>query len=186
MSRRFASCFLAVCLFVTPGWALRDLKATFDIRQKCAQIDAQSQGVTRRTVVAFGMAHEGSEITALELKGQTRKMHVTHFGTQGQHRETIYLENGRPIWVTRIETIYDAPLSGRVVEREKEELYFQNGRLIQRDLRPMNPVGRARSRRFFIHQTYIASPAQARGWKAKALYWHQSVAQYQRELAAKR
>lgn len=187
MSLRFSFLWLAVVLLVAPGWASRDLIVTVNIRKKCAQIDAQNQGATRRTAIVFGMAHEGSEITALEFKGQTSKLHITHLGTQGQLQETIHLESGRPIWVTRIKTTYDAPLSGRVSQREEESLYLQNGRLIQRDLRAMSPVGRAIGRRgLLVHQTSITSPAQAREWKTKALHWQQRATQYQRELAAKR
>lgn len=132
------------------------------------------------------MAHEGSEITALNFQGQTRKLHVEHLGTMGRVHETIYLENGLPVWVTRVQTTYDAPLSGRDVKRDEEWLYFQDGRLIQRDFMPRNLAIRPKRRREgWIHQTFIASPTQARQWRIKAIEWRDRAREYERELKAK-
>lgn len=184
MSPRLFGCWIALILSAMPARATRDLIATHEIRKKCAQIDAQTQKATRQTAIVLEMSHDGSEITALNLAGQTRKLHVTHLSTMGRQQETIYLEDGRPIWVTQIRTVYDAPYSGRTAQREEEDLYFQKGQLIQRDFRPMAPIGRPRQRRF-IHQTFVASASQARNWKAKAIEWCGRVERYQRELKTK-
>lgn len=186
MRFRFSLCCLILCLLLAPVWANRRLSKTYFIRQKCAQIDAQRQSATRQTVAVLEMSHEGSQITALEFKAGTRKLFVKHLGTMGQVKETIYLENGRPIRIMRIESTYDAPLSGRVVGREEEYLYFQNGSLIQRDFIPTMVAGRAvYKREDVIHQTSIESPAQAREWKNKETEWRQRIAQYERALKEK-
>ena len=186
MVLRFWLCGLALGCFLAPALATQDLIATFKIREKCAAFDRQSSGATRQTRMVSDMAHEGSTLTAFSLKGRGRKLSVTHLGTMGKQQETIYLEQGRPVWVTRIETKYDAPLSGRVVERIKESLYFQNGALIQRDFMPVSIIkGANRRDKPWIHQTSVTSKAQASEWKATAQEWQEKVAQYERALGAK-
>jgi hypothetical protein len=74
---------------------------------------------------------EGGELTAY-LSGQSlRKLIAKFYGETGQAIEEYYFWNERPIFVLRVESHYNKPLSGIAKSKTEERFYFADGVLIR-------------------------------------------------------
>jgi hypothetical protein len=65
------------------------------------------------------------------LNSSVRKMVAQLYGERGQSTQEYYFWDDRLFFVFQIESRYDKPLSGRVVERKEARFYFSDGALIR-------------------------------------------------------
>jgi hypothetical protein len=74
---------------------------------------------------------EGGELTTYLLNSSVRKMVAQLYGERGQSTQEYYFWDDRLFFVFQIESRYDKPLSGRIVERAEARFYFSDGALIR-------------------------------------------------------
>jgi hypothetical protein len=101
------------------------------IRQHYAQIN-RSAGLYKKVKKALsGFSAEGGELVAYFHGPSVMKMVATHFGESGKALEEYYFWNGKLIFVLRTDFRYDKPLSGKVVKKTENRLYFSDDKLIR-------------------------------------------------------
>ena len=101
------------------------------IRNRYAEVDRDLERCQQIKRDLVGYSVEGGELTTYLLNSSVRKMVARLYGERGQSTEEYYLWDDRLFFVLRVESRYDKPLSGRVVERAEERFYFSNGALIR-------------------------------------------------------
>jgi hypothetical protein len=74
---------------------------------------------------------EGGELTAYFSGQSLRKMSAKFYGETGRALEEFYFWQDRLIFVLRVESRYDKPLSGVVRSKSEERFYFDDGVLIR-------------------------------------------------------
>jgi hypothetical protein len=74
---------------------------------------------------------EGGELTAYFSGQSLRKLIAKFYGETGQAIEEYYFWNERPIFVLRVESHYNKPLSGIAKSKTEERFYFADGVLIR-------------------------------------------------------
>jgi len=78
-----------------------------------------------------GFSAEGGELVAYFHGPSVMKMVATYFGESGKATEEFYFWNGRLIFVLRVDSRYDKPLSGKVVKKTEDRFYFRDDKLIR-------------------------------------------------------
>lgn len=78
-----------------------------------------------------GFSTEGGELVAYFDGASVVKMAATHLGETGRSSEEFYYRDGELVFVFQRRETYDAPMSGRVLKKAEERLYFAGGRLIR-------------------------------------------------------
>lgn len=78
-----------------------------------------------------GESAEGGELTCYFSGQSLRKLIAKFYGETGQAIEEYYFWNERPIFVLRVESHYNKPLSGIVKSKIEERFYFADGVLIR-------------------------------------------------------
>lgn len=124
--------FLQVALLgVLASSAQADVAA---VRREVARVDALKLSVQTQT--RTDLSTEGARISVRrDAKGAPRKIDADITGEGGRKHETIYLQNGAPLFVYSVEERYDKPMylpDFKVVSRIETRLYFEKGRLIQK------------------------------------------------------
>ena len=179
--------FFAVGCFSAPAGANINSAAIAAIRQKCAQIDAMGKNMTRRVMEMPSERATSNQRTALLVRGQTRKLWFMYSDKKSRTFHTMYLENGRLLKATQ-NWVSFSPGGNALPSRGEENLYFQNGRLIQWDSLSTaltSEVVSGRIKNAEKRRSYYASASsfnERRLWKQKTESWHSAVAQYEREL----
>jgi hypothetical protein len=117
------------------GWLAASHAQTGDsiqsIRQQYAVINKRVAKYKKVKKQLSGFSLEGGELVAYMDGPAVVKIVATHYGEGGKAVEEYYYQNGRLIFVYRKDSIYDRPMSGRVVRTEENRFYFSNDRLIR-------------------------------------------------------
>jgi hypothetical protein len=118
---------------VFPSWAADSgiEESIRTIRNLYAEVDRDLERCRQIKHDLVGYSAEGGELTTYLLNSSVRKMVAQLYGERGQSTEEYYLWDDRLFFVLRVESRYDKPLSGRVVERAEERFYLSDGALIR-------------------------------------------------------
>ena len=105
------------------------------VRREVGRINALK--LSTQTRDRTDLSTEGAQIlVGRDAKGAVRKIVAHIFGETGRQDETIYLQNGKPLFVFSVEQRYDQPIGVssrvKVVSRVETRLYFSNGKLISK------------------------------------------------------
>ncbi|BCM90364.1 hypothetical protein IAD21_02216 [Abditibacteriota bacterium] len=103
------------------------------VRGKVTHINAMK--LASKTYNRTDLSSEGAQISIWrDAKGVPRKIAGHIYGEMGREHDTIYLENGLPVFLLTIKERYDGPLSVSVKVKERTEmrLYFEKGNVFQR------------------------------------------------------
>ena len=106
----------------------KDIQA---IREHYEQIQDSLKRCQIVTREIEGESAEGGELKAWLLDAAIVKMEVTHYGESGRKTQEFYLKGSEVVFVFEVTSIYDKPLSGKVVSREEERFYFSVGKLLR-------------------------------------------------------
>jgi hypothetical protein len=130
---------IAVALSVSSaGWGewvaathAQSLDPIQSIRQQYAAINKRAPRYKKVKKELSGFSTEGGQLVAYFNGPAIVKTSATYYGEGGKTDEEYYYQNGKLIFVYRRASIYDKPLSGRVVKTKDNRFYFQNDRLIK-------------------------------------------------------
>ena len=78
-----------------------------------------------------GFSAEGGELTAYFDGPAVAKIVATYLGESGRATEEYYFWNGDLIFVFRKESMYDKPLSGKIVNSKESRFYFSDDRMVR-------------------------------------------------------
>lgn len=106
----------------------KDIQA---IRERYEQIQGSLQRCQIVTREIEGESAEGGELKAWRLDAAMVKMAATHYGESGRKTQEFYLKGSEVVFFFEVTSTYDKPLSGKVVSREEERLYFSGGKLFR-------------------------------------------------------
>lgn len=115
-------------LLQTPEQLQNDLIRT---QQRVAAIDGAAKRYRKIRKELSGFSAEGGELIAYLRGDNVVKLKATHYGESGRAFEEFYFHEGELIFVSHLVENYNRPLSGKVVSRERNRFYFQNGVLIR-------------------------------------------------------
>ena len=116
-----------------PSWATDSVieESIRTIRHRCAEVDRDLKRCQQIKRDLVGYSTEGGELTTYLLNSSVRKMVAQLYGERGQSTQEYYFWDDQLFFVFQIESRYDKPLSGRVVERAEARFYFSDGALIR-------------------------------------------------------
>jgi hypothetical protein len=127
-------------IFTENGRVVEKQKATTEsgieesirtIRNRYAEVNRNLESCQQIKRDLFGYSTERGELTTYLLNSSLRKMVARFYGESGQTTEEYYFWDNRLFFVFRIDSRYDNPLSGRVIEKAEQRFYFSDGELIR-------------------------------------------------------
>lgn len=101
------------------------------IREVCAATEKTLKGSKQVKREIIGQSTEGGELTAYLRGAEVVKLEALYLGETGKATEEYYLEGGRVVFVLRVDSTYDKPLSGVVKSRTEERFYFADEKLVR-------------------------------------------------------
>lgn len=101
------------------------------IRAVCAATEKTLKDCTTVQREIVGQSTEGGDLTAYRRGAAVVKLEALYLGETGKATEEYYLEDGRVVFVLRVDSRYDKPLSGVVKERAEERFYLADDKLVR-------------------------------------------------------
>ena len=101
------------------------------IRARYATINKRAAGYKTVKKELSGFSLEGGQMVAHMDGTKIMKIVASHFGEGGKAVEEYYYWDDQLIFVLRVDSRYDKPGSGKVVRKEENRFYFNEGRLIR-------------------------------------------------------
>jgi hypothetical protein len=101
------------------------------IRQRYATINQRVARYKKIRKELSGFSAEGGQLIAYLDGPAIVKIAATYYGEGGRADEEYYYQDGKLIFVYRMDSTYSRPLSGKVIRRSENRFYFQNDRLIK-------------------------------------------------------
>jgi hypothetical protein len=109
-----------------------DSAAISAIRDAYAQIERGLPSYRRVRHDIFGFSLEGGYLDAWFDGPHLKKLDARYYRETGRDSEAYYFVNDTLVFVFTADENYDRPLSGHVVHRDENRLYFHDQRVIRR------------------------------------------------------
>lgn len=105
------------------------------VRREVTRVDARK--LAMKSYDSSNLSSEGAKISiGRDGRGAPRKIVARIYGESGQKQDTIYLQNGLPLFMLSVVNHYKAPLSAAskavTISLIETRVYFEKGRLIQK------------------------------------------------------
>ncbi|HEX7517255.1 MAG TPA: hypothetical protein VF345_08210 [Chthoniobacterales bacterium] len=128
---RLFSCLALVVVAQVQAADLTVEEKVKNIRTRYDEVDKDLSRCKRVKRDLPGESTEGGELTAYFSGQSLRKLVARFYGETGQALEEYYFWEDRLIFVLRVDSRYDKPLSGVVKSKSEERFYFADGVLIR-------------------------------------------------------
>lgn len=119
-------------LAAAPRQPTPDSVAISAIRDAYARIERGLPSYRRVRHDIFDFSTEGGYLDAWFDGPHLKKLDATYYGEMGRSSEAFYFANDTLVFIYADVEHYDHPLSGHVIRRDEQRLYFHDQRLIRR------------------------------------------------------